>query len=76
MTEPNQDAPLGGAESLALHYILNNRATLLAELRSKEGVVRDFVRGVARRYHTGVYMYGRPGTGKTHLVGHLPCPWP
>ena len=32
------------------------------------GSVRDLVRGVAGRYYPGLYLHGRPGTGKTHTV--------
>jgi hypothetical protein len=58
----------GVAESTALQHILDNRAALLAELRRRQAVVRDYVRGVARPYTTGFYLFGRPGTAKTHTV--------
>src|SRR4051794_7817813 len=31
-------------------------------------VVKDRVRGVVHRHSNGVYLYGRPGTSKTHMV--------
>lgn len=40
----------------------------LAALNSRLSVVRDRVRGVALGLHTGLYLYGRAGTGKTHAV--------
>src|ERR1700676_3589410 len=54
-------------ESVILH-ILNNRSGLLAELHRRQAIVRDYVRGVARQYSTGLYLFGRPGTAKTHTV--------
>lgn len=42
--------------------------SVLNALNRRSGVVRDRVRGVARRRHNGFYLYGRPGTGKTHTV--------
>jgi hypothetical protein len=53
---------------LTLQQIVDNRAALLAELRHRQGIVRDFVRGVARQYATGLYLFGGPGTAKTHTV--------
>jgi hypothetical protein len=41
---------------------------LLADLNQRQGIVRDYIRGMARHYATGVYLFGRPGTAKTHTV--------
>ena len=51
-----------------LQQIADNRETLLAELNRRQGIVRDYVRAVARQYATGLYLFGRPGTAKTHTV--------
>ena len=51
-----------------LQQIVDNRETLLAELNRRQGIVRDYVRAVARQYATGLYLFGRPGTAKTHTV--------
>jgi hypothetical protein len=40
----------------------------LQELERQLAVVRDRVRGVARRHYTGFYLFGRPGTSKTYTV--------
>ena len=40
----------------------------LAKLQQRLKVIRDRVRGVAMRQHAGFYLYGRPGTSKTHTV--------
>jgi hypothetical protein len=53
---------------LTLQHIVENRAQLLAELKRRLGIVRDYVRGVARQYATGLYLFGRQGTAKTHTV--------
>lgn len=53
---------------LTLQHIVDNRADLLAELKRRQGIVRDYVRAVARQYATGLYLFGRPGTAKTHTV--------
>jgi hypothetical protein len=55
-------------DSLTLQHIIDNRTGLLAELRQRQAVARDFVRGVARQYATGFYLFGRPGTAKTHTI--------
>ena len=44
------------------------QASALEELNRRLAVVRDRVRGVALGHHTGFYLFGRPGTGKTHIV--------
>jgi hypothetical protein len=54
--------------SVTVEHISRNREALLAELRCRQGVIRDYVRGVARQYATGLYLFGRPGTAKTHTV--------
>jgi hypothetical protein len=59
------------SEQITLQYIADQRQALLAELRRRQAVGRDFVRGVARHYHTGFYLFGRPGTAKTHTVREL-----
>src|SRR5271166_1309570 len=51
-----------------LTHIMDNRSGLLAELHRRQAIVRDYVRGVARQYATGLYLFGRPGTAKTHTV--------
>jgi hypothetical protein len=56
---------------LTLQHIIDNRAALLAELKARQAIVRDLVRGVARQYATGLYLFGRPGTAKTHTVRAL-----
>ncbi|HYT88172.1 MAG TPA: hypothetical protein VEL76_05595 [Gemmataceae bacterium] len=53
---------------LTLQHIIDHRLHLRAELNRRQGVLRDYVRGVARQYATGVYLFGRPGTAKTHTV--------
>lgn len=53
---------------LTLEHIIENRASLLAELKRRQGIVRDYVRAVARQYATGLYLYGRPGTAKSYTV--------
>jgi hypothetical protein len=58
-------------DALTLRYIADNRVGLLAELRQRQAVVRDYVRGVALQYHTGLYLFGRPGTAKTYMVRNV-----
>jgi hypothetical protein len=53
---------------LTIQHIIDNRADLLGGLRQRQAIVRDFVRGVAGQYATGLYLFGRPGTAKTHTV--------
>jgi len=55
-------------ETVTLQHIIDNRGVLLAELHRRQEIVRDYVRGVARQYATGLYLFGRPGTAKTHTV--------
>ena len=55
-------------ETMTLQQIIDNRGGLLAELRRRQAIVWDYVRGVARQYATGLYLFGRPGTAKTHTV--------
>lgn len=55
-------------ELVTLEHIVGNRVPLLAELNRRQAVVRDYVRGVPRQYATGLYLFGRPGTAKTHTV--------
>jgi hypothetical protein len=55
-------------ETATLRDILENRQALLTELDRRQAIVRDYVRGVARQYATGLYLFGRPGTAKTHTV--------
>lgn len=43
-------------------------ANALQQLQRRLAVVRDRVRGVARRHCTGFYLFGRPGTSKTYTV--------
>ena len=59
------------SQEFTLEHIRENRQALLADLRRRQGVMRDFVRGVARQYHTGFYLFGRPGTAKTHTVKNV-----
>ena len=40
----------------------------LRELQQRLAVVRNRVRGVARRHYAGFYLFGRPGTSKTYTV--------
>jgi hypothetical protein len=54
--------------SLTIRHIIDNRDALLVELDRRQAIVRDYVRGVARQYATGLYLFGRPGTAKTHTV--------
>ncbi len=55
-------------ETVTLEHITNHRGVLVAELRRRQAIVRDYVRGVARQYATALYLFGRPGTAKTHTV--------
>ncbi len=54
--------------NLTFDAISERRNTLLDELRRRQAVVRDYVRAVAKQYATGLYLFGRPGTAKTHTV--------
>ena len=54
--------------SLTLQHIIENRDALVGDLDRRQAIVRDYVRGVARHYATGLYLFGRPGTAKTHTV--------
>jgi hypothetical protein len=51
-----------------LMRIIEDRDTLLAGLSQREALVRDAVRMVAERLTTGFYLFGRAGTGKSHIV--------
>jgi len=53
---------------ITIDHIAANRGSFLAELKRRQAIVRDYVRGVARHYATGLYLFGRPGTAKTHTV--------
>ena len=55
-------------QNLTLQHIIDNRASLLAELKRRQAIVRDYIRAVPRQYATGLYLFGRPGTAKTHTV--------
>jgi hypothetical protein len=55
-------------EQLTLSQIVENQDRLRQDLRRRQGVLRDYVRGVARQYATGLYLFGRPGTAKTYTV--------
>jgi hypothetical protein len=55
-------------EALTVESIEEKSAALLADLGRRQGLVRDYVRAVARHYATGLYLFGRPGTAKTHTV--------
>ena len=57
--------------NLTLQHVVDNRSALVAELNRRQGIVRDYVRAVARQYATGLYLFGRPGTAKTHTVRAL-----
>lgn len=59
---------MSASEQLTLDLIETNRRTLLKDLHRRQGVVRDFVRGVAHGYRSGLYLFGPPGTAKTHTV--------
>jgi hypothetical protein len=54
--------------TLTLQYIIDNRDALLADLDRRQGIIRDYARGVARQYATDLYLFGRPGTAKTHTL--------
>jgi hypothetical protein len=56
------------SQPVTLKFIIDNRSGLLTELHRRQMIVRDYVRGVARQYATGLYLFGRPGTAKTHTV--------
>jgi hypothetical protein len=49
-------------------FISTNQKSLLEELDRRQGLVRDRVRGVAQHRKTGLYLFGPPGTAKTHTV--------
>lgn len=56
------------SSSLTIQHIIEHSTSLLADLERRQGIVRDYVRGVAGQYATGLYLFGRPGTAKTHTV--------
>ena len=54
--------------NLVLQHIIENRISLRAELHERQAILRDYVRGVAGGYATGLYLFGKPGTAKSHTV--------
>ena len=58
-------------ELLTVDYIVANRAALLTELHSRQGVLRDFVGLVVDDKATGIYVFGRPGTAKSYTVNEV-----
>lgn len=54
--------------TLTVEHIEANRSMLVGELRRRQAIVRDYARGVALGYATGLYLFGRPGTAKTHTI--------
>jgi hypothetical protein len=40
----------------------------LEEYRIRERIIKDRIRGVVHGMHNGLYLYGRCGTGKTHII--------
>jgi hypothetical protein len=57
--------------NITLQHIIDHRDALLAELNRRQAIVRDYVRGVAKQYSTGLYLFGRPGTAKTYTVRNV-----
>src|SRR5581483_4490037 len=55
-------------QTATLDDIRAGQAELLAALDKRLGIVRDLVRGVGLRRYTGLYLFGAPGTSKTHTV--------
>jgi hypothetical protein len=53
---------------ITLEYIIENRASLLAELTCQQAVMQDFVRSVALQYALGGYFWGPPRMGKTRII--------
>jgi hypothetical protein len=51
-----------------LTTLLHNLPAAREALRRRSAVLADLVRGVARGYYPGLYLFGRPGTGKTYTV--------
>ncbi len=56
------------SQHLTVEHIVSLQRELSQELGRRLAVVRDYVRAVAHDYATGLYLYGRPGTAKTHTV--------
>jgi hypothetical protein len=56
---------------MTLQHIIDHRDALLADLNRRQAIVRDYVRGVAKQYSTGLYLFGRPGTAKTYTVRNV-----
>ena len=48
--------------------IAANAPALLSTLNRRQADMRDHVRAVPSEYATGLYLFGRPGTAKTHTV--------
>ena len=48
--------------------MITEMADPLTELDQRQAVIRDRVRGVARRHYAAFYLFGRPGTSKTYTV--------
>jgi hypothetical protein len=66
--QPNHSGRKASAEKAAVNTLLDSDLAALARLERRLDVVRDRVRGVALRHHTGAYIFGPPGAGKTHNV--------
>lgn len=47
-------------------FIMNNN--LLSSLMDQIKIVKDRIRGVVHGMYTGMYLFGRPGTSKSHIV--------
>jgi hypothetical protein len=51
-----------------LSYIVRHRKRLLREYDQRLNILRDYVRSVVKGYSSGLYLFGRPGCGKTSTV--------
>jgi hypothetical protein len=54
-----------------LSYIVKHRKRLLREYDQRLNVLRDYVRSVVKGYSSGLYVFGRPGCGKTSTVSQV-----
>jgi hypothetical protein len=73
--QPSSTPLSGGRQRLPVNpeahvgpFTAEQLAAGLQELNRRLTVVKDRVRGVARGYYPGFYLFGPPGTSKTHTI--------